>query len=72
MSLAVHCDRDGCDTWQRTESDVAVEWFKVTVDHRFATFRRSEREEWNFCTLDCLTHWAAKHSSPSETLTSSI
>lgn len=62
MSKAIHCDRDGCDTWERTKpanpylgqiNPHADAWIVVhAADHR----------ERHFCTLDCLTHWAAANS----------
>ncbi|MBF6326550.1 hypothetical protein IU451_29040 [Nocardia cyriacigeorgica] len=72
MSLAVHCDRDGCNTWQRTETGILADWFTVTVGHRFDDTTRLDWSAWRFCSLACLTRWAAAHGSPSETLKSSI
>ena len=67
MSMAVHCDRDGCDTWQRTESDLPVDWFNVTTNRLHHRWGADNTAQWSFCTLDCLMHWAAARSTPTET-----
>lgn len=55
MSLAVQCDRDSCDTWQRipTENN---QW--LTISDTAKTY--------HFCCLDCVMHWAAANSEPTE------
>lgn len=45
--IGVHCDYDGCDTWQRAES--ATSWFVVASDDRM----------WHLCSKDHLMLWAA-------------
>jgi hypothetical protein len=55
VSTAYHCDRDGCDSWQRVGG---IEPF-LTVNHAAETIG-------HFCCLDCLTIWAAAHSEPTE------
>ena len=60
MTLAYHCDRDGCDTWQRTDTDLPSD---------FVTLNASDSVLGHFCTLDCLTHWAAAHSEPTTVIT---
>lgn len=61
MSLAYHCDREGCDTWQRLPSANPL-WLVVSggVGNR--------APDSHFCCLDCLTHWAAANSAPTETV----
>ncbi|WP_188827629.1 hypothetical protein [Nocardia camponoti] len=57
MSLAKHCDRDGCDSWQHIDaepSDWAELHFVDDVRH--------------FCSIDCVMNWAAANSQPSETI----
>jgi len=51
---AVHCDREGCDTWERTDGEFAPFVDVVEGDDLLGSF----------CTLDCLTHWAAAASEP--------
>lgn len=53
--IAYHCDREGCNTWQRIP---AVSFLVVTGGH-------SERDS-HLCSLDCLAHWAVAHSDPTE------
>ena len=54
---ALHCDREGCDSWQRQP---AVS---------FLTLRGGYGDDNHFCTLDCCMHWCAAHSSPTEVIT---
>lgn len=55
--LARHCDRDGCDTWQRLDTDLPNHFWDVTQDDTTN----------HFCSKDCLLHWAAD-SEPVETI----
>lgn len=56
MALAYHCDRDGCDSWQYARA--ANLWLVLSnADGRRPSY---------FCTLDCVTIWAAAHSEPTE------
>lgn len=57
--FAHHCDREGCDTWQRLDTD-APQFTTVTFPRTWTT------RDHHFCTLDCLMHWAATHSMPTE------
>jgi hypothetical protein len=60
--IAYHCDRDGCGTWIRDGAD---------IPHNFVTIWSVDGGETiaHCCSLDCLMHWAAAHSSaPSEPL----
>ncbi|MFD3705332.1 hypothetical protein ACFWUP_19510 [Nocardia sp. NPDC058658] len=57
MALARHCDRDGCDSWQRVDRDVNNRW--ITVDLGGGDIR-------HFDTRDCLMHWSAATSVPTE------
>jgi hypothetical protein len=57
MTLALHCDREGCDTWQNLPASL---WIVVSnPDGRNAS---------HFCTLDCMMHWAADNSVPTVTV----
>ena len=59
MSYAYHCDREGCvDPWQKEDSreDPFIE---VTQDDELLG---------HFCCLDCLMHWAAGNSEPTEVI----
>ncbi|MEV6219866.1 hypothetical protein [Nocardia sp. NPDC051833] len=68
MSMAVHCDRDECDTWQRTGDDLPTGWWILTASpRRFLAWNEQAEKSWAFCTLDCLMHWAAARSTPTET-----
>lgn len=46
--IGIHCDREGCDTWQRAESAV-LSWLVVSDGELL----------WHFCTKDHLMLWAA-------------
>lgn len=43
--LATHCDRDGCDTWQRVDTDIR--------DPAWLTVREQGTDQ-HFCSADCL------------------
>ena len=58
MTLAHHCDRDGCDTWQRTKTSFPP----------FLTVTDGAEVLGHFCCLDCLLHWAAACSEPTEVI----
>lgn len=58
----MHCDRDGCDSWQRLASELPPDWVVA------APARDRDAEFGVFCSLDCLMQWAAAHSEPTETL----
>ncbi|MFD3594362.1 hypothetical protein ACFWU5_16685 [Nocardia sp. NPDC058640] len=62
MSIARHCDRDGCDSWKRIDPELMV-W----GGPRWITVDLGDDDLRHFDTLDCLTHWAAAHSIPTET-----
>lgn len=53
---AYHCDRDGCETWQRCDSSTPM----------FLQLMSAADPKWvrHFCTPDCLMHWAAANSEP--------
>lgn len=57
MSLSLHCDREGCDSWQRDPNPEHDTWLCVNGGPDF------DREH-HFCNLDCLMHWAAANSEP--------
>ena len=56
MSYAYHCDADGCDSWQRTDSEFLP----------FLELSEGEDLIANFCTLDCCMKWCAANSVPTE------
>lgn len=56
MAYATHCDCEGCDTWQKVDSDFAP----------FLELAEGEDLLGHFCTLDCLMLWAAGNSEPTE------
>lgn len=60
MSKALHCDREDCNTWERTEERL-TEWWKVEIDS--ITRRFGEQDEFNFCTLECLAIWASRKTA---------
>jgi hypothetical protein len=57
MSLAYHCDRAGCDTWMRVNTGLPNP-FTAVVDLNHGGILA------HACSLDCLMHWAAEHSTP--------
>lgn len=59
--IALHCDRDGCDTWQRQDSGMGC-----FITLTFAPWLDEDAN--HFCTLDCVMQWSAAHSEPTENL----
>lgn len=55
MSYALHCDNTGCEAWQL---DPAPGF--LTLAGGYSTSHS------HFCTLNCLMHWAAEHSIPTD------
>lgn len=53
--IAYHCDRDGCDSWQRMDS---------TLPGAFLILSDEDEDLAHFCCLDCCMHWSAAHSEP--------
>lgn len=54
MTNALHCDKDGCDTWEKEPEDEDSphgSWFVLTTSDSF--------KEWHFCSKDCLMFWSA-------------
>lgn len=49
MSLAYHCERTDCDSWQQT-AETETGWVAV---HFIGTI-----SEHHFCSMPCLTEWA--------------
>lgn len=60
--MAHHCDRDGCDSWQRADTDLISDWVVLSP------VRSRDDEFGMFCCLDCVMKWAAAHSEPTEQL----
>lgn len=58
MSYGYHCDREGCDDWQEAESR----------EEPFFELLQDEELVGHFCCLDCLMHWAAGNSEPTEVI----
>lgn len=56
MVIGIHCDAEGCDSWQRYESDMPVFW----------TLTAPDEEEAHFCSLDHVMQYAAANSEPNE------
>ena len=54
--IAYHCDREGCDSWAR---GALRSEFIVVILHPHKR---------HFCCLDCLMHWAAANSEPTESV----
>ncbi len=59
MTLAMHCDRDSCDTWARTDSMGASDFVTVVSDGEVLA---------HCCCIDCLMQWAATHSEPTQVI----
>lgn len=57
MSLAHHCDREPCDSWQRVTTDLPSAWLHVAEE--YAPTR-------HFCGPDCLLAFYAARE-PMET-----
>lgn len=55
MAISLHCDRDGCDTWQREPAESFL-------------ILRGQGGAKHFCSLDHVMHWCAAHSEPSTTV----
>lgn len=53
------CSR--CDTWQRSGSDVYDTWITAVFNNE-PDLPSVE----SFCTIDCMMHWAAANSIPTE------
>ena len=49
MTYAWHCDREGCDSWQKVDTDFPP----------FLELLEGDGLIGNFCSLDCLTVWAS-------------
>lgn len=58
MSYATHCDREGCNTFQRVNSDFPA----------FLELSQGDDIVAHFCCLDCCMIWAAAHSAPTEVI----
>lgn len=64
MSLAYACDREGCDTFQRTEQ-ARGGWLTVHELDSGAMRTISERDPekpWHFCSVDCLLAFFGRRS----------
>lgn len=59
MSLALHCDADGCDSWARHYTNAAADFVSL-VDVG------TEMSAGHFCSLDCCMKWCAAKSEPTE------
>lgn len=57
MGMAYHCDRTDCDSWQRADTEHCEFVFVYDNDSELLAC---------CCTLDCLMHWAAAHSEPTQ------
>lgn len=51
MSLAHHCDREPCDSWQRVDTDLPSAWLHV----------EEQGVRTDFCSADCaIRYYAAR------------
>ncbi len=64
MSMAVHCDRDGCGAWQTFGAEVVGGWYKLSLSDDLGDDPSKTK---HFDTLDCLLRWTAANSTPTET-----
>jgi hypothetical protein len=55
--IAYHCDREGCDSWQ-----------KSTATTPFISVFRGLDILGHFCCIWCMTVWGSYHSEPTVTL----
>lgn len=60
MSLAYHCDREGCTNYQMASAGLPTDFYILL-----------QRDDvvGHWCCLDCVMHWTAQHSAPTETVT---
>jgi hypothetical protein len=63
--ISLSCDREGCDTWQRMTDDTEDHWVIVHLNNPDFEDEVVTR---HFCTVDCLMHWAAANSVPTEVI----
>lgn len=56
MSVSLHCDRDGCDSWQREPAEA------------FLTLSGQYGPDKHFCNLECCLVWTAAQSIPITTV----
>ena len=56
MSVGLHCDAPGCDTWSTNDKDFD-EWVIVTLGPHLTVY---------FCCGWCMTKWAAERFEPTE------
>jgi hypothetical protein len=59
MAYATHCDREGCNKFQRVKSQFP-----------FLELLRGDEVVAHFCCLDCCMVWSAAHSAPTEVVES--
>jgi hypothetical protein len=59
VSLAYHCDRNGCGSWQKASAVVPTEFYILL---------KGDDVKGHWCSLDCVMHWSAQHSAPTETI----
>lgn len=60
MTLALHCDGPGCDTWAR---------YGTAGYTQFVTLYDTDDDcLGHFCTLWCMTRWGAQRSEPTEVI----
>jgi hypothetical protein len=58
MTVAHHCDRDGCNSWQSKESQFPA----------FLELWEGNKLLAHFCTLWCLVRWGADRAEPTEVI----
>lgn len=57
MSVGLHCDAEGCETWTKADFPAGFVVF-VELDH--------PEVEYHFCCGWCMTKWAASMFEPTE------
>lgn len=56
VSLAMHCNREGCDTWQKKNSDLLNgQWFVLNNDDTLD----NPDLALHFCCKECLLFWSS-------------
>lgn len=59
MSMAVHCDRDGCPNWVPTHGEYPNTFVGLTDLNTGVYLAHA-------CSPDCLMHWIAANTEPAQ------
>jgi hypothetical protein len=57
--IAFHCDREGCDSWISSDIDIPTNFVFLCALPTGSPIA-------HFCGLNCLMHWAAEKSVPTD------